>query len=227
MGDEAALVFRLDRSRAIALAATLTLHVVALFWLLALRFEQPVAVILEERLVWLPALPPLPPPLESDQLPELDSAPVMLPMLRPEVTPRVVVPRLRDALGWQQDARDAADAVVGKESPYYRFGEFPKAPTGRPKEEYPPSIWAVPSKGRKGTAERTPEGELILWVSDDCYIPLGTQSLTMADIHKAREGVRRCIIPLGRKKPRSDLFEHLKRKPVDPFPEKEPREEEP
>ncbi len=225
MGDEAALVFRLDRSRAIALAATLTLHVVALLWLLALRFERPVAVILEELPVWFPALPALPPlPPEPDELPDPDSAPMMLPVLpvlRPPVMPEAVVPKLRDALGWFNDARDAA-AEVGKESPYRRFGEMPKAPTGRPKDEHPPSIWKKASKGRTGTAERTAEGEQILWVSDDCYISLGTQSLTMADFHKAHEGVRRCIIPLGRKKPRSDLFEHLKREPVDPFPQKKP-----
>ncbi len=226
MGDEAALVFRLDRSRAIALAATLILHVAAILWLLALRFEQPVAVFLEELPIWLPSLPALPalPPQapDPDERPYPDSAPVMLPVPRPPVIPAPIVPRKRDALGWFDDARDAAGKVVGKESPYRRFGEFPKAPTGRPKEEYPPSIWTENPKGLAGKVERTAEGEQILWVSDTCYISLGTQSLTMKDFHKAREGIRRCNIPLGRKEPRSDLFEHLKRKPVDPFPKKDP-----
>ncbi len=217
------MVFSLDRSRAIALAATLILHVAAILWLLALRFERPVAVIVDELPIWLPALPALPPqPRESDELPEPDSAPVMQPVPRPPVVAAPIVPRKRDALGWFNDARDVAGDIVGKESPYRRFGEIPKAPAGRPKEEYPPSIWAKPSKGLAGKAERTAEGEQILWVSDTCYISLGTQSLTMADFHKAREGIRTCNIPLGRKKPRSDLFEHLKRKQVDPFEKKEP-----
>jgi len=50
-------------------------------------------------------------------------------------------------------------------------------------------------------------------VSDYCYISLGSTSLTMKDFHEARQGVRRCIIPIGEAEPRGDLFDHLKRPP--------------
>jgi hypothetical protein len=121
---------------------------------------------------------------------------------------------------WFADARAVADAI-GKEPSYRKFGETPKAPPGRPKEEYPPSIWEKPLE-RVGKAYRTPEGEQILWVSDNCFISLGSQSLTMADFHKARNGVRRCNIGAGRREPRGDLFDHLKRPKKDPLKEKEP-----
>jgi len=66
---------------------------------------------------------------------------------------------------------------------------------------------------RVGTTVTTPEGETILWVSDYCYISLSSTSLTMQDFHAARQGMRRCIIPVGEREPRGDLFEHLERLP--------------
>ena len=213
----------MNRSRAAALAATLVLHAIVIAWLLMLRFELTHPAIAEERLTWLPDfLEPPPAPPESPPVEEPSTAPVAIPFEQlPFPIPIIDLPAIEDkaALDWFEDARAVA-GEVGKEPSYRKFGEIPKAPPTRPKEEYPPSIWEKPLE-RVGKAYRTPEGEQILWVSDHCFISLGTQSLTMADFHKARNGVRRCNIGLGRKKPRSDLFEHLKRPKPDPF-KKEP-----
>ena len=112
---------------------------------------------------------------------------------------------------WFGDAADVASAI-GRGPERRSFGETPKAPEGLPKEEYPPSIDERPLE-RVGKSYRTSEGEQILRVSNHSYISLGTQSLTMQDVHKAREGVRRCNIYAGKRKPRSDLFNHLRRPP--------------
>lgn len=209
----------MNRSRAAALAATLVLHTIVIAWLLMLRFELAPSAIVEERLTWLPDfLEPAPPPPEPQPIEQPSKAPVSIPLERlPFPIPIIDLVETEDkaALDWFDDARAVA-GDVGKEPSYRKFGEIPKAPPTRPKEEYPPSIWEKPLE-RVGKAYRTPEGEQILWVSDHCWISLGSQSLTMADFHKARNGIRRCNIALGKKKPRSDLFEYLKRPKPDPF----------
>jgi len=214
----------MNRSKAAALAATLVLHAVVIVWLLLLRFELPAAAIVEERLTWLddflelPPPPPIPAPTEEpSQAPTsitLEDLPFPIPIIELTADDPEALP------DWYADARAVA-GTVGQEPSYRKFGETPKAPPGRPKEEYPPSIYEKPLE-RVGKAYRTPEGEQILWVSDHCFISLGTQSLTMADFHKARNGVRRCNIGLGRREPRGDLFDHLKRKKPDPFKKPEP-----
>ena len=208
----------MNRSKAAALAATLVLHAVAIAWLLMLRFDLPPSAIVEERFTWLPdflELPPSPPPIEeSSQAPvsiPLESLPFPLPIIDLPADEAASLP------DWFADARAVAGAI-GKEPTYRKFGETPKAPPGRPKEVFPPSIWEKPLE-RVGKAYRTPDGEQILWVSDHCWISLGTQSLTMADFHKARSGIRRCNIGLGRREARGDLFDHLKRPKPDPLKE--------
>lgn len=212
----------MNRSKAAALAATLVLHAVVMAWLLMLRFDLPPVTIVEEHLTWLPDFlkppPPPPPPIE-----EPSQAPVLIPVEQlPFPIPIIELPasEVVSLPDWFADARAVAGAI-GKEPSYRKFGETPKAPPGRPKEEYPPSIWEKPLE-RVGKAYRTPEGEQILWVSDNCFISLGSQSLTMADFHKARNGVRRCNIGAGRREPRGDLFDHLKRPKPDPLKQKEP-----
>lgn len=214
---ELPLPLGMNRSKAAALAATLFLHAVVIAWLLVLRFDLPPSVVIEDRLTWLPDFLE-PPPTPAPPVEEPSQAPVSIPLERlPFPIPIIELPA-EDAAAlpdWYADARAVA-GEIGKEPSYRKFGETPKAPPGRPKEEYPPSIWEKPLE-RVGKAYRTPEGEQILWVSDHCFISLGTQSLTMADFHKARNGIRRCNIGLGKKKPRSDLFDHLKRPKPDPL----------
>jgi hypothetical protein len=197
-----------NRSKATALAVTLALHLLVAAWLLAVRHPLPPSAIPDAAIVWLPALPAppeSPPPIESAPIGVTPLEPV--PLLLPETAAPFLVPEP----DWLGDARDVAGVIAG--GPTRRtFGEMPNVPAGRPKEEYPPSIYE-PVSPRVGRTDKTPEGETILWVSEKCYIPLSSNSLTMQDFHKARQGIRRCIIPLGKAKPRDDLFEHLKNPP--------------
>jgi hypothetical protein len=50
-------------------------------------------------------------------------------------------------------------------------------------------------------------------------------SLTMKDFHEARRGIRTCIIPIGRRTPRADLFDHLKQPPTGQPPLPPPRQQ--
>jgi hypothetical protein len=211
-----ALPFYWTRSRATALAATLLLHLAVAFWLLAARPAADGQRMVEpspyEWLQPLPAsLPPPPPELPRAVLEPVEPPFIALPVPAPGSP---VLPATPD---WSGTARAVADAVGG--GPQRRtFGEMPKAPAGRPKEEHPPSIYEQPLP-RVGTITTSPEGETVLWVSDNCYIPLESTSLTMQDFHQARQGVRRCQIGLGKKKPRDDLFDHLQPAPA---PQQEP-----
>ncbi len=199
-----------NRSRATALVITLLLHLAAAFWLLALRFESE-DLIEDFEHIWLPA-PALPPeapqapPIESDAPPPRIS-PITaepLPMPFPEVG-QLIPP------DWSATAREVAKGF-GTGPSYQPFGEVPKGPPERPQEQYPPSIWEKPLP-RVGKTVVTPDGETILWVSDNCWVSLSSRSLTMKEIHDARQGVRMCQIGAGKKKVRDDLFDSIKRPP--------------
>ena len=98
---------------------------------------------------------------------------------------------------------------------YRRFGEVPEGPPERPKAVYPPSIWPKPLP-RVGKTVTTDRGETIVWVSDHCYVSISSRSLTQKEIHEARKGVPTCVIPIGKREPRDDLFDAIKRPPQEP-----------
>jgi hypothetical protein len=52
-------------------------------------------------------------------------------------------------------------------------------------------------------------------------------SLTMQDFHKARQGVRRCQYGVGKKKPRGNLFDPVKRPPKSLPEPRQPEQQEP
>lgn len=201
-----------NRARATALGVTLLLHAVVATWLLTLRFDSPPVTAGEAIVLWF--LKPVPPPPVPPPQPETSR-----PGIEPAVAARVPIPEpppsmalsppLRD---WHDAAREVAGAI-GRGPSRRKFGEIPKVPAGRPREEYPPSIIFEKPLPRVGETVTTPEGETILWVSDKCYISLGTRSLTMAHIHQARQGIRRCNLALGKAEPRGDLFDSIKRPP--------------
>lgn len=200
-------------SRAAAFALALLLHVVVIAWLLALRFELPEDVIEELGLVWvpIPVQPPPPPePVDTD-LPPPQVAPITappLPMPLPQVAPAPAAPT-----DFSRSARDVARDMTA--TPGYRpFGEVPKGPEQRPKDKHPPSIFERPLP-RVGTTVVTPDGETIMWVSDYCYVSLSSRSIAFEALHEARRGVRTCILAQfgDEEKPRSDLFDSIKRPP--------------
>lgn len=200
-----------NRSKATALALTLVLHLLLAAWLLALRFDVPETPVPIRDLLWLPlpVEPPPAPPSEPLDLPSAAPSPTTVPLPLPQAPPEISLPPTAE--DWERTAREVA-GTIGQPSGRRRFGEMPKAPAGRPKEPLPPSIWKKPLP-RVGTTVRTPEGETILWVSDNCYVSLGSVSLTMKDLHQGRQGIRTCQIGVGRKKPRDDLFDSIKRPP--------------
>jgi hypothetical protein len=203
------------RPRATAIGATLLLHAVLVAVLLSLRFKLPPE--LPELVTYRDFLAPRQPPHPPESLPDL-SPPLTAPIAvtpRPEPMPALVVPPFYDFEG---SAKDIAGAIGGGPS-RRTFGGPLELPPKRPREETGPSIWPKPLP-RVGTTVTTPDGETILWVSDYCFISLYSRSLTMQDVHQARNGVRTCILyQFGdKKKPRSDLFDAIKRpsKPQEP-----------
>lgn len=204
-----------NRSTATAIAATLLLHLVLAAWLLSLRMNVPPPALDSAELEWIPPSPPLPPA----PLPELASFPgealepptILLPVPEENPPPDAQV-------DWYGDAHATADAL-GRSPELRRFGPGP----GRERKlksapEGPPPLFEQPLP-RVGTTVTTAQGETILWVSDYCYISLSSTSLTMQAIHEGRRGVRTCIIPVGKREPRGDLFDHLKKKPPPAHPE--------
>ncbi len=209
-GMDLAVPARWNHPRATAVGTTLLLHVLVASWLLALRFELPPTAIPDDRLVWQPTLPLPPAPLRADSVPALPPPRVepitVMPWFEP--VPEVVVPPFYDFTG---TAKNVASAIGGGPS-RRTFGGSLEDPDERPEEEAPPSIWKKPLP-RVGTTVTTPEGETIIWVSDYCYVSLYSRSLTMQEIHQGRSGVRTCILAQfgGKKKPRDDLFDAIKR----------------
>jgi hypothetical protein len=199
-----------NRSRATAIAATLLLHLLLAAWLISMRIEEPRVAVAVAEVEWIlppPPLPPAPlPALESFSIEPVEPPTIFLP--QPEELPPPEGQR-----DWYGDARSVVEALRG--SPDRRsFGKGPEpehklksAPDG------PPPLFEQPLP-RVGTTVTTAQGETILWVSDYCYISLSSTSLTMQAIHEGRRGVRTCIIPIGKRKARDDLFDHLKNPPA-------------
>lgn len=189
--------------------ATLLLHAVVAAWLLAARTAPPPMLLQQSVPVWLPVIPDRipPPPVEPLPITVLPVEPSVLPMPKPAPDSAFALP----APDWEGEAREVARAI-GRGPERRKFGPEPEEPRQLKSKRPPASVFERPLP-RVGTTVKTPEGETILWVSDNCYIPLESQSLTMQDFHKARQGIRQCQIGLGRRKPRDDLFDHLERPP--------------
>ena len=199
-----------NRSRTTALSATLLLHLGLAAWLLALRPEPSLTAIEIPAIDWLPALQSMPPAPLVEPMPwsgePLEAPTILLPVPESAEPPLIV----RD---WYGDARAVAGGKGSTER--RRFGKEPAAasPKLKSKPDGPPPLFEQPLP-RVGTTVTTPEGETILWISDYCYISLSSTSLTMQDFHQARQGIRTCIIPVGKREPRGDLFDHLKPPPA-------------
>jgi hypothetical protein len=205
-----------NRSRATALGTTLVLHVAAVLWLLALRFDLPEKLAGDLEILWqsLPVTAPIQPatsvpPVDASLPPAAAPSTAVPSAVRPPVVAYPITPP--DEEGWRNFAKDAARQLTT--SPSWRpFGEVPKGPAKRPVESYEPSIFDQPLP-RVGKTVETPDGETILWVSDNCYVSLSSRSLTQGAIHEGRRGARMCNFAVGHKEARGDLFDPLKRLP--------------
>ena len=143
-----------------------------------------------------------------------------LPLQAPQTTPRAVSaapPRTEDIqpltirasrvpVDWDANAdlaaRSAIDAVVREES-YRSFG-FPRK-RELPGEEEPPSIFEEPGHefGEEGIDAF---GKPVVWLSKRCY-----QELDRSD-DPLRDRRTMCILGVGKREPRGDLFDHIKKR---------------
>lgn len=201
-----------NRSRATAIAATLLLHLLLAAWFLSLRLDEPAVAVETAEIHWAPPLQPPPsvPPPPVQPMPAT-AEPVQVPSVTLPIPEAMTSPPVH--YDWYDDARAVAGALR-RSTERRGFAPAPDNASRKLKSapDGPPPLFEQPLP-RVGKTVTTPEGEKILWVSDYCFISLSSTSLTMGDFHAARRGVRTCIIPLGKRKPRSDLFDHLKRPP--------------
>jgi hypothetical protein len=73
-----------------------------------------------------------------------------------------------------------------------------------------PSIYTTP-KHKLGDVEPDPLNYDRVWLSDRCYIELGKPVTPRADAREGFPNIPKCMFGIGKKEPRGDLFEHLKR----------------
>ncbi|MGQ0428857.1 MAG: hypothetical protein ACT4UQ_02865 [Gammaproteobacteria bacterium] len=213
-GMERPLPLQWNRSRAAAVAVTLLMHFAAAVWLLSVRIERLRDPPAAQDLVWLPFIPepPRSPPLPE---PRPGAAEVVVPTPPVVPMPEETESHAITLPDWAAEARAVA-SQFGRGPEIRRFGSEAEEEPRQLRSRRPPhSVFDRPLP-RVGTTVRTPDGEQLLWVSDNCYISLGTQSLTLADVHAGREGVRTCQYGVGRRKARDDLFDPLRKPQQEP-----------
>jgi hypothetical protein len=209
---ERSLSFYWNRSRATALAITLLLHGMAAIWLLSVRMQASPLEPVPPDLIWMPtpetAQPEPPrPPGPASVAAASPPTPIVVPAPEEETESNAIT--LPD---WEGEARAIA-REFGREPERRRFGPEPEQePQQLKSKRPPPSVFERPLP-HVGTTVRTPEGEQILWVSDNCYVSLESQSLTMREHHALKRGITTCQIGVGKRKARVDLFDPIKRPP--------------
>ena len=133
----------------------------------------------------------------------------------PTPTRRETVPPLTPAAPAVAPTRVGAAGLVAAEgygptvaaSQTRRGFGFPKR-AGTPR--VPRSIFEPPP-ARVGRADRLPDGERIFWLTEDCYVSLGSDSLILKDV----QALHRVLAPtckLSGSAPRTDLFAPLGRR---------------
>lgn len=96
-----------------------------------------------------------------------------------------------------------------------------RAPFRSAPDKAPTNSIFDPGRRRTGTSEKTADGESIFWINENCYVTTGSDSLLQKDLHDMHRGMTRCMVPLGKRKARGDLLDHLpnherKGRPHDP-----------
>jgi len=110
-------------------------------------------------------------------------------------------------------ARSAVEAALAAKR-YRHFG-FPAPP--EPEEAPAPSIFEK-SAHEPGTTGEDVMGNPVVWLSDHCYQPLANSKpvKTAPDLGQpttGQDGAQwKCSWGVGKRKPRGDLFDHLKRR---------------
>jgi hypothetical protein len=120
-------------------------------------------------------------------------------------------------LKWRAAGTLAAQSAVeaGLAAKRYRHFGFPAPP--EPEEAPPPSVFEK-SAHEWGTTGEDVMGNPVVWLSDHCYQPLVNSKpvKTAPDLGQpttGQDGAQwKCSWGVGKRKPRGDLFDHLKRR---------------
>jgi hypothetical protein len=132
-----------------------------------------------------------------------------IPTLEPQHAPveRASAPAPVD---WAEEGELAAGSAISsiiREEGYRVIG--PRKPSAPGANESPPSIFTEP-KHKFGDIERDPFGYDRVWHNERCFTDIGQPVSARPDARIGNVNSRKCLRPLGKKKPRGDLFEHLK-----------------
>ena len=172
---------------------------------------EPITVYLSPANVSQPTVEPEPPGVESGGNPIVSVREPPLPQTTDSDTPTPEPKAPTAAAGdaaertdWATAAREAVARHTPKDEPGFR--SFSALPERTPESATLPNLFERPWS-RTGRAYLTPEGELVLWVNEDCTMTLETFSLLQSEVHKFNMAMLRC--QLGKRKPRSDLFEDM------------------
>ncbi|MCU0759242.1 MAG: hypothetical protein MUF07_08625 [Steroidobacteraceae bacterium] len=104
---------------------------------------------------------------------------------------------LGEKVARERAARDAAAARPAP-APFRAAPEGPRAP----------NVFAD-RRRRTGTSEKRADGESIFWINENCYVSTESTSLTQRELHDARRDAVQCVMRLGKREARGDLFDEL------------------
>lgn len=62
---------------------------------------------------------------------------------------------------------------------------------------------------RVGQTVRNSDGATVRWISPNCYISLGSDCIALRAVHDMHKGMTICVISLGKRKARGDLFKDM------------------
>lgn len=105
---------------------------------------------------------------------------------------------------WKQSGADAAVDAARKE--YRALGPRPIDP----KVKVPRSPFKPPPKHKHGELGEDALENPVLWLSENCYIRFENRKLPLDDPFRTIP-MTLCTFPVGKLKPKGDLFEHLRK----------------
>ncbi|MGH8176143.1 MAG: hypothetical protein ACREV5_07790 [Steroidobacter sp.] len=194
--------------RAVALVAAVLLHAPLLFvgQLRQKPHEQSRAIEVRLDLDQTRVRTPEEIPSSSPARATSNTARVRLPSQDPTPESRTAPP-----VDWQASgalsAQSTVDSLIRNEG-YRDLGPRRAPPFTEPAS--PPSVFEEP-KHRYGEVERDPAGYDRVWHNERCYTELGSPVSARPTARIGNVVVPKCMMSFGKKAPRGDLFEHLKR----------------
>lgn len=110
---------------------------------------------------------------------------------------------------WKQSGADAAADAASKS--YRSLGPRPREPAVK----QPPSPFAPPPRHKYGEVDVDEQKNPILWLSEHCWLRPRNLRAEPGDPF-ANISMSFCSFALGKKEPRGNLFEHLRKEPPVP-----------